>query len=137
MMVPYSVFAKIDKKYKFFTVLRENIFKIPLENLLIFSFQKNLYFMKISLYRLRSHDFMMSFLHFLGSKQGLSGHNGRNSKLYLSFSRRWGTGSITVFVKKNKNVKKLNFLIKILQISSFESVRHALQEGQHVLSGKN
>ena len=42
-MVPYSVFAKIDKKYKNFTVLRENIFKIPLENLLIFSFQKILW----------------------------------------------------------------------------------------------
>ena len=105
-MVPYSVFAKIDKKYKNFTVLRGNIFKIPLENLLIFSFQKILCFKKISLYRLRSHDFMVFLLYFLGSKQRLSGHYRRNSKLYLSFSRRWETGSITVFPKKSQKVKK-------------------------------
>ena len=89
-----------------FISFHENYFQKSLRESIVFGFWKNFIFFEIWFYRLRSHDFWGFLLYFLGSKQGLSGHYRRNSQLYLSFSRRWEAGSITVFVKKQQKVKK-------------------------------
>ena len=78
----------------------------PFSTELFFYFQKKIKLFKISFYRLRSHDFMVFCWYFFDSKQGLSGRNRRNPKLYLSVFARWAAGSITVFLKKSPKSKK-------------------------------
>ena len=86
--------------------IHETYFQKSLRQSIVFWISEKNLFVEISFYRVRSHDFMVFLLYCLGSKQRLSGHYRRNWKLYLSFSRRWETGSITVFPKKSQKVKK-------------------------------